>query len=349
MKLSETNKRDISTAMRAWRTVRSRPRKCMCPDCKETRIIDSHSLSQSFPLKAIAVDGWVYQPQFRDMGRILSRSYTTGNVYPTIGRVETSKASVFNWYCGYHDNQLFKHIDVSELNFNDEQQVREVYLRAMSRNIANLEDGVFCVEEFDKIRKQMGIVVEPAISGSLLAYESDIRRLWNPFWESKAPGVIKWYWRILEGNLGISVSAMYPMAGDLNTERWFYYCGARPMVALSVIPQENGLTHVVFAWWCEWDQTMQTFKTMLEQSSDKDFLHVLNRIVVTKLDGLCISPTIWEGLSQEERLRVEYFQQTDDCQDPKVSVPKLISCRNFRVMRKNITHGEADVRRGDAN
>lgn len=334
MQLSENNKRDISFATKAWRKVRSRSRKCMCPDCKETSIINSHSLSQSFPLRAIAVDGWVYQPQFRDMGGILSRSYTTGEVYPTIRRVEISEASVFNWYCGYHDNQLFKHIDVSELNFNDEQQVRELYLRAMSRNIANLEDGVLCVEEFDKIRKQKGIDVEPGILGSLLAYESDIRRLWNPFWESKSQGVIKWYWRVLEGNLGVSVSAMYPMAGDLNAERWFYSCGARPMIALSVIPQENGLTHVVFAWWCEWDQTMQIFKAMLEQSSDNDFLHVLNHIVVTKLDGLCISPIIWENLSKEERARVEYFQQTDDCQDPKILVPKLLGRHNFRIMRK---------------
>ena len=334
-RLPEENKIDISRARAVWRLVRTRPRKCICPGCTETRIIDSHSLSQSYPLNAIAVDGWVYQPKFRDIGGILFRSFATGAIFPIIDKEETSKASVFNWYCNAHDNQLFKHIDVPELALNNEQQVRELYLRAMSRNIANLEDGARFVAELESIRRQVGISEVYTLSSSQLAYESDIRRLWNPFWESKLSGTVNWYWRVRQGNLGVSVSAMYPMAGEENAEDWFDDCAARPMVALSVIPQRSGVTHVVFAWWYEWDQMMRYFKDMLENSSDDAFLHVLNQIVVKEIDGYCISPKIWDKLTIFERRALEHFQQCDMCHNPMMSAPALISRRNVNFMKGN--------------
>ena len=326
------HQRDISCIVSAWKKVRTRPRKCMYPCCNKRDIIDSHSITQNHCLKTIAEDGWVYQPQFRDVGKIFRRAYSYNEMLPSIERVEISRASVFNWYCAKHDNELFKHIDVAQLEQNNPQQVRELYLRAMSRNIANLEDGVLCIEEFDKLRMSGSGKSCFEVSGSRFAYDSDMDHLWNSYWSTSISDVINWYWRVVPGNLGIAVSAMYPMAGERNAEEWYCFCGARPMVSLSVIPQFNNITHVVFAWWYEWDEVMREIKSLFEGKSDEDFLYGVNRIVVTELDGLCISPRIWKSLTKSERLALEYFQQGEECHNPNVPIPQLISTRNYKIM-----------------
>ena len=324
---------DLSCIVSAWKKIRKRPRKCMCPCCYEQDVIDSHSLTQNHCLKAIAENGWIYQPQFRDVGKIFRRAYSHDMILPSIEKIEISRASVFNWYCAKHDNELFKHIDVAQLEHNNPQQVRELYLRAMSRNIANLEDGVLCIEEFDKLRMTAIGKSGFAVSGSRLAYDSDMDHLWNSYWSTSIPNVINWYWRVVPGNLGVAVSAMFPMAGERNAEEWYCFCGARPMVSLSVIPQSNNITHVVFAWWYEWDEVMREIKSFLERKDDEGFLYGVNRIVVTELDGLCISPRIWKSLSESERLAVEHFQQGEDYHNPGLPIPQLISARNFKIMR----------------
>ena len=197
---------DIACIVSAWKKVRTRPRKCMYPCCNKQDIIDSHSITQNHCLKAIAEEGWVYQPQFRDVGKLLRRAYSYNVVLPNIEKVEIQRASVFNWYCAKHDNELFKHIDVAQLEYNNSQQVRELYLRAMSRNIANLEDGVLCIEEFDKLRMAASDKSDFVVSGSRLAYDSDMVHLWNSYWSTSIPGVINWYWRVVQGNLGVAVS-----------------------------------------------------------------------------------------------------------------------------------------------
>jgi hypothetical protein len=323
---------DLSCIVSAWKKIRKRPRKCMCPCCYEQDVIDSHSITQNHCLKAIAEDGWIYQPQFRDVGKIFRRAYSHNVILPSIEKIEISRASVFNWYCAKHDNELFKHIDVAQLEHNNPQQARELYLRAMSRNIANLEDGVLCIEEFDKLRNTAIGKSSFAVSRSRLAYDSDMDHLWNSYWSTCIPNVINWYWRVVSGNLGVAVSAMFPMAGEGNAEEWYRFCGARPMVSLSVIPQSNNITHVVFAWWYEWDEMMREIKSILEGKSDEDFLYGVNRIIVTELDGFCISPRIWTSLTKSEHLALEYFQQGEDCHAPNVSIPQLISKRNYKIM-----------------
>jgi len=324
---------DVSRIVSAWAKVRTRPRKCMYPCCNKQDVIDSHSITQNHCLKAIAEDGWVYQPQFRDVGKIFRRAYSHNVILPSIEKTEISRASVFNWYCAKHDNELFKHIDVAHLEHDNPQQVRELYLRAMSRNIANLEDGVLCIEEFDKLRMTAIGKSDFAVSGSRLAYDSDMDHLWNSYWSTSIPNVINWYWRVVPGNLGVAVSAMYPMAGERNAEEWYSFCGARPMVSLSVIPQSNNITHVVFAWWYEWDEVMREFKFILEGKNDEDFLYGVNRIVVTELDGLCMSPRIWKRLSDKERLAIEHFQQGEAYHNPGLPIPQLVAARNFKIMK----------------
>lgn len=327
------HQKDLALAVSVWEKVRKRPRRCMFPRCEEKKVIDSHSITQSMCLKSIAEDGWVYQPRFRDIGKILRRAYSSDVICPSIERIEISKASVFNWYCADHDNELFKHIDVAQLEFNNPQQVRELYLRTMSRNMANLEDGMLFTEEFDRLKVGIMGGNNSSESASRLAYDSDMDHLWKSYWNTNITGVINWYWRVVPGNLGVAVSAMYPMAGEKNAEEWYYYCNARPMISLSIIPQFNNVTHVVFAWWYEWDEIMRKLKVMLEKTSEEEFLYGVNRIVATELDGFCVSPKIWNRLTRLERMALEHFQQCEDYHDQDLLIPQLVSMKNSRIMK----------------
>ena len=331
----KSHRDDIAMATAAWRLSRKRSRKCMHPCCKNDSVIDSHSLTQNHCLKAIAGDGWVYQPVFRDSGKILRRSYSDGRIYPSFGKIEISKASVFNWYCAVHDSQLFKHIDVERLEYNNQEQARELYLRAMSRNIANLADCAICVEEYDRMRSQNGFRDTDEISATVLAYESDMAHLWYPYWDTDIADTVKYYWREISGNLGVAVSAMYPMAGEDNASQWYYFSGARPMIALSIIPQINDVTHIVFAWWYEWDDIMQSFISRIDDCTDDKFLYVVNQIVIKEVDGCCISPKVWAILTANERRNLEMFQQSDTCHDKMMQVPSLVSLRNVKIMRED--------------
>lgn len=309
--------------MTAWRTVVSRARTCFVPGCGETCVINSHSLSASFPLKVIQRKGFVYQLS-PDRGCDMRRAYQNGRFIQHVSKVAVSRASVFNGFCNFHDTQEFKHIDVAELKVDDPVVVKELYLRSVSRHMAILEDNVRWVEEVNRISEHKDPQITNGETDPQLAYESDLRRYWFPLWESRNPDLVKWHWRIIPKILGVSASTLYPMAGDLVGEQWFYNNGARPLISLSIIPQGNNVTHVVFAWWYEWDELMQVFAQKLDELSEKEFLGLVNKIVFTKSDGYCISPRVWENLTRDERAAIENYSQMDCFQDRRIRLPNLI-------------------------
>ena len=115
------------------------------------------------------------------------------------------------------------------------------------------------------------------------------------------------------------------MAGDAVGEQWFDFCRARPLISLSIVPQFNDITHVVFAWWYEWDECMQHFSEMLDRSTPETLMRVLNYIVFTKIDAYCLSPRLWNGLSERERFAVQDFLRLDCYQMDKDKLPLIIS------------------------
>ena len=327
--LSERQKAVLRLSAAAWKSTVSRRCTCMFPGCHETSLIDSHSQSRAYALSAIADNGYVFQPVY-EHGKGLRMSFEQGDIAPpNIMRTTIRQASTFNYFCSRHDNELFSHIDVEKLTPNDRTQVRELYLRSLSRHMAVLADNVWWLEELNRNDPNAIQEVSEGWSDPQLAYDADMRRYWEPFWSSTIDGVIKWKWITIPKRLGVSVSAMYAMAGDEVGEQWFYNCGSRPLISLSVVPQFNDVTHVVFAWWCEWDECMQQFSDMLDWASTESLIGLLNYIVFTKIDAYCLSPKLWNGLSERERHAVQDFLRLDCYQRDNGKLPLILS-RNWR-------------------
>lgn len=323
--LSERQKAILRSSGVAWKSTVCRQRTCMFPGCKDAGLIDSHSQSRAFALSAIADNGCVYQPVY-EHGKGLRMSFEQGDVAPpSVMPTAIRKASTFNYFCSHHDNELFSHIDVATLTPDDATQVRELYLRSLSRHMEVLSDNAWWLEELNRNDPNAIQEVSEGWSDPQLAYDSDKRRYWEPFWSSKIEGVIKWKWIAIPKRLGVSVSAMYAMAGDVVGEQWFYTCGLRPLISLSVVPQFNDITHVVFTWWYEWDECMQQFSDMLDRATTESVMSLLNYIVFTKIDDYCLSPKLWNGLSERERFAVQDFLRLDWYQKDKCKLPLIIS------------------------
>jgi hypothetical protein len=130
-------------------------------------IISAHSIQKSKQLSLIAEDGQVY----RMNGELSTLKRTNGLPHPK--KIGVNKVSTFAGFCKHHDNALFKPIDNSPLEPNNQQAALYAY-RSLCREYFVKENAVAVLEkmkghpELDHDKKSF---LKSALIGHTLGFE----------------------------------------------------------------------------------------------------------------------------------------------------------------------------------
>ena len=306
---------------------------CFYPGCG-CKAIKSHSQQRRGALSAIAKHGKVITMS-RDPTSTLARSSKYEYPKARFFEQDISKASVFNGFCNYHDTELFGSIERRPLVKDDPEQILALYRRAVSYEYVREEEGML------SLRCQamaLGIEGEDyqlpaswARQQEMLLDSDDIYYI-TPMWEDGYVSELHWVWRVLPGNLNVSVVSMLPPISEEEVfretdpfwdwDRKIMAC-ARPATSFTVIPGVKE-SHVVMIWTKFNDKYMDEYKRRLLSSDIATVKGLLNEVVFTKSEDYCVSPNLWKRLSASEKDLLSYAIIKDNIRGPLQHMPNVI-------------------------
>ena len=116
--------------------------KCLEPTgtCTD-ELINSHSIQDSRILEKLAVDNHVIQIAFDKS--LVSKATPNTYVQPkcTFESISIHKASVFKGLCNKHDTEMFKSIDVEDLDMNNKKHVFLLTYRSVLKELSSSIKG----------------------------------------------------------------------------------------------------------------------------------------------------------------------------------------------------------------
>lgn len=266
--------------------------------------ISSHSQHRRGQLKAIAHNGNVYAVE-KNLYRALKqrrKKYTSWFI-----KMPISKASVFPGYCSKHDAMIFGPIEKAPLDVGNKEQAVLLFLRANSFEYLQ-KKSIFTWDNYflDMVGNQLSAKVRDNYAlkmygiAQYLTYDAPyyFEESFKSLTMNNYSG-IESAWIEIPKNIQVSVSCcisplMY-MHIDYMEEN---HHEIQPSVTFSVVPNSQ-TTHVVVTWLKKHSDLASWFHDALKDESELKFL--INQCIFGESEDTCISPVLWESLSEEER------------------------------------------------
>jgi hypothetical protein len=290
--------------------------RCLLEDneCSE-RIIQAHTIQNKVVLDKLSHDGHVYMTAFDPK---------LGLEFKLIGK---NQATTFSGFCSFHDNKIFKLIDL-ELESDFDQPSMEQIVLFFFRNIcmelwkklnASRMFGHFiCLIEDENLKElekilnldhQQGFdykhlkteILEPFKLGT----DKAAREL-NPFFESCLKQLANkkyhhtvYYHRAFGFSCPIAVSSVFSPIFDFNNKEIFKDVPNGPLIhiGLTIFPF-NGITHILFTTNKKnknyFERLMGQFESMLEPNKFK----LLSKIIVFNCENCVFYPPFLDSFSK---------------------------------------------------
>lgn len=311
---------------------------CLYPGCCNNAIA-SHSQQKHQVLESIAVGGKVFCTS-NDLTKRFARFLTVDDLDIEIKPVEIASASTFNGFCNEHDTELFAPIEKSVLEKGNKDQLRALYLRALSYELARQRmtldfrekfiDKISCAEIPDDCQSFVANIYDgykEDIREKHFLLDSDIHHYWIPFWKANCTmSEYGWSWRTLPWNVGVSITSVFSPITEKQTARFFNGHGClmpRPITTFSVIPNANQ-THIVMIWPNSSTPFMERMVYDFESPAEHVFLRLLNECVFTRSEDYCMSPALWNGLSKNEQQAIRFATHHEYYRGELSEVPQVI-------------------------
>lgn len=282
--------------------------KCMFPGCGGNAI-GSHSQQDNGQLREIAEDQHVIALR-RGVCPAPRQSISSHDMGMRPKKIGIHKATVFKGFCNFHDTQLFLPIDTKPLVVDDIKQVYALHLRATSFELwsKRLVVGVLNTA-LQESHRDLGIIREMArIHGKF--FKADIRYLWTPLWTESPKDMLRWKWSVLDKNIGVSLTSCINPLDDISFPVYmesYYdrscdeYTHSRPSFSLTILPVGDK-THVILCWNKTDEMTVSPWVERM--SSSKDMEKLLNECIFCKSEDFCMSPRLWDSLSDPDKERI---------------------------------------------
>ena len=298
--------------------------KCMFPNCRGNAI-GSHSQQNNGQLREIAENQHVIALR-RGVCPTPRQSVSSHDIGMRPKKIGIHKATVFKGFCNSHDTQLFLPIDTKPLVVNDLAQVYALHLRATSfelwskRLVVNVLNTALKESRYD-----LGVIREMARI-HLQFYKADVRYLWVPLWTDTPQDVLGWEWCVLDKNIGVSLTSCISPLDDISFPTYMESCydrssdeytRSRPSFSLTILPAGDK-THVIICWNKADEITVRPWVERMHSSKGMEKL--LNECIFCKSEDFCMSPRLWDSLSDPDQRRI-IDNLNQHCSD---DVPEII-------------------------
>lgn len=306
---------------------------CMHPECYK-QAIASHSQQKKGQLSEIAKNGYVYALERNHRKELSSILIKGAPKRPRIVRQHINEVSTYPGYCNHHDTQVFAVIERQPLVKGCKDQVLAFHLRGLSYTNARQRYEMTHGDLFVKhMSEDLGTrLIQPQLVNWHIHVPADRRQLINPCFKKSAKAELRYVWRIINKNIGVSCTSSVTLCDDNVADA---YVGVatdylnqrllrpRPFASLNVVPHGD-VTHVVVAWHKRINSLVKDFVDRLNSKDVTVFQTALNDVIFNRSEDYAVSPKIWEALPIETQQMLEAAIVPEHIRGPLDKIPEII-------------------------
>ena len=323
MRESQRQKLIMAGLGKAEKASRRRKYKCILPDCRLDSI-KSHSQQKKCQLDAISEGSSVFA-----MNKNLYQMFKTEK-RELLTMKSIGEASRYKGYCNAHDTSIFSPIENRNLDIHNPEHNFLLLLRAVSHEFANKRD---MYDQQKDILAKIGHLFsyegrrayEASNYGVKLFLEKDapyyMFRLFE-IYDSRDWSQIEYNSFLYEKNIGVSSTTCFSPFRENHTA-WMSvnFEQPQPFISLSVVPSLES-TAVSFAWFSENSEFCKSYKKI--HAEQENIAKIINAFILSESEDVCIRPSLWEKLSQEDKETIYKHMGTSDTLPNSESIPVVI-------------------------
>lgn len=304
---------------------------CIKQDCFcKGEIINSHSIQNSKVLSNLSVDNHVYITDDS------SNSGIAGNDLKKYGR---NKATTSMSFCSFHDNEIFKPIELSDYTYTKKQNFLYAY-RAFAKHYydmnANLNKQQLIFKTIPKTYAN-NLQMVTYLRGVNVECEKHekLRNFFNSSLDTKNFSILDTYVIDLDYEIKFATTYMAPLSFNLNGEQisnLFSLTDDMRYIFVTMFP-ENNKSHILISWLNRDSKYIEKFIKeidILRKNNMDKLINVLNNMLVSQTDNFVISPKLVDNWDEQKRknflaLYVSTFLGTESIQNLGQEVEKNLA------------------------
>jgi len=276
---------------------------CIFPGCNELAI-KSHSQQKKHQLNSISENSHVFAMN-KSMYNIFSGDFSELLRLTPIG-----SASRYNGYCNKHDTNIFSPIENGNINIGIPEHNYLLLLRSISHEYATKRD---MYDRQEDVLSKIGDLFSYEGMENYKASHAGVKYYLNkdaPYYlsklfeiyESKDWSQISYNSFEIDRNIGVSSTTSFSPFREEHLD-WMHnnFEEVQPFISFSLVPEANK-TSISFVWFSEYSQFCSEFERL--EKDQKDIIQIINTYVLCESEDVCIKPSLWNKLSQQERYEI---------------------------------------------
>lgn len=268
----------------------SKFKECFHPQKEECgkKIIKAHAIQNNKILNKLSVDGKVIMTHYRP-----DRLFEFAHLY---GR---KQATTFTGFCDYHDQEIFKDIEIKEFKSEEKQLFLYAYRAFVSEYYKKITDLSFSgnfsneVDYFKSLEKGQQMAVSDFLEKKF-EFNNAIKNkrydcLINVVWE-------------FDREVNFAACGYYAPETDLNKNIIQDLIKDKVLshIYYNVFPDKDK-SIVLLSWLKSDGERLFDFKRQFSELNRREMEYYVSNVVINNTDNLVINPTAWEKLSESQK------------------------------------------------
>ncbi len=293
-----------------FKTFSLKSTKCLEPTetCTEP-LIDSHSIQDSRILEVLAVNNHVIHITFDKS--VISKAKIDDIKEPTCKyeSISIHKASVFVGLCNKHDTEMFRPIDVEDLDMENKEHVFLLTYRSVLKELASSLRAATMNQSIYQSKIELGEVDDDAFTiDSLMpviyferAYDFyQYKKLFDADYISKCYENIYWKYLVFDNQPTFATSTVFtPMEMAINKEDPERLC-------VNVFPYKNKM-YVLFSCRKEDKISLDNYVEEIFRSNESYQKYLISKLILRNCENTVIAPKYFEQWSDEKKDTIIYY------------------------------------------
>ena len=233
-------------------------------------------------------------------------------------------------FCGHHDSELFRCLDLRQGGHLNAEQGWALFLRTYAYEFAQKRRAFDMYADMEALFADLGhreneyaSRMKRAAVGIMLEVDAPdyLSFLWNSSDGNGFPGLVH-HQRLIPRSLGISTACVFSpldFAGRRHAEA---SSDVQPLVAFNIVPSSSETlviasvrsNHAELAHWIAKDL-----------ADDMALEALIHRCAFAESEDTCVNPDLWESLSQEKQAAVRHAMEHELQRGPIHGMPRIVS------------------------
>lgn len=256
-----------------------------------------------------------------------------------------SKSTTFSGFCSYHDREIFKPIELSPYNKdNDEQNFLFAYRAFMFEYYKKKVAFKTFQQTIRKLPSRLNEKEFVALYRNYQLSNNDMESYYsilNDALNNSNFGIIKSNVIELNYQIKFATTFIYSPLFDFNKNKLNYDAMVQfskerlKLNFVTIFPQEN-TSIIIYSWLAEDNEYFQTIESSLSSENITEMKRIFNNIIPEYSENIVFSPKFWENLSeaQKKEFNMKIVGESSDPYNSMINKMYIDERPGFNLFRK---------------